>query len=121
MKKIIGGLALATLMGGCIVAPFQPPMGIVSVVKAPLSTEGNFNAGSKSGEASVVSILGIVSTGDCSIDAAVKDGAVCVEMEGSVIAAVCKRKKLDYFTFYYLNCFLPYFINIIYFFSTFFF
>ena len=28
-------------------------------------------------------------------------GAVCVEMEGAVIAAVCKRKKLDYFTFYY--------------------
>lgn len=29
------------------------------------------------------------------------NGAVCVEMEGSVIAAVCKRKNLDYFTFYY--------------------
>lgn len=28
-------------------------------------------------------------------------GAICVEMEGSVIAAVCQRKKLDYFTFYY--------------------
>ena len=28
-------------------------------------------------------------------------GVVCVEMEGSVIAAVCKRKNLDYFTFYY--------------------
>ena len=28
-------------------------------------------------------------------------GAVCVEMEGSVIAAVCKRYNLDYFTFYY--------------------
>ena len=28
-------------------------------------------------------------------------GAVCVEMEGSVIAAVCKRKNLSYFTFYY--------------------
>lgn len=28
-------------------------------------------------------------------------GAICVEMEGSVIAAVCKRKNLDYFTFYY--------------------
>lgn len=28
-------------------------------------------------------------------------GAVCVEMEGSVIAAVCKRLNLDYFTFYY--------------------
>lgn len=30
-----------------------------------------------------------------------KKGAVCVEMEASVIAAVCKRKSLDYFTFYY--------------------
>lgn len=29
------------------------------------------------------------------------NGAICVEMEGSAIAAVCKRKKLDYFTFYY--------------------
>lgn len=28
-------------------------------------------------------------------------GAVCVEMEGASIAAVCKYKKLNYFTFYY--------------------
>ena len=28
-------------------------------------------------------------------------GCVCVEMEASAIAAVCKYKKLDYFTFYY--------------------
>lgn len=28
-------------------------------------------------------------------------GAVCVEMEGATIAAVCKLKNLDYFTFYY--------------------
>lgn len=28
-------------------------------------------------------------------------GAVCVEMEASAIAAVCKRKSLHYFTFYY--------------------
>ena len=28
-------------------------------------------------------------------------GAICVEMEASAIAAVCKRKKLHYFTFYY--------------------
>lgn len=28
-------------------------------------------------------------------------GAICVEMEASVIASVCKRKKLNYFTFYY--------------------
>ena len=28
-------------------------------------------------------------------------GALCVEMEGAAIAAVCKYKNLDYFTFYY--------------------
>lgn len=30
-----------------------------------------------------------------------KKGAVCVEMEGASIAAVCEYKKLEYFTFYY--------------------
>lgn len=28
-------------------------------------------------------------------------GAVCVEMEGTAIAAVCKKLNIDYFTFYY--------------------
>lgn len=28
-------------------------------------------------------------------------GALCVEMEGAAIAAVCQRLNLDYFTFYY--------------------
>lgn len=30
-----------------------------------------------------------------------KKGAICVEMEASAISAVCKRKGLHYFTFYY--------------------
>lgn len=30
-----------------------------------------------------------------------ENGCVCVEMEGTVIASVCKRLNLDYFTFYY--------------------
>ena len=30
-----------------------------------------------------------------------KKGAVCVEMEGASIAAVCEYKKLNYFTFYH--------------------
>ncbi len=30
-----------------------------------------------------------------------KKGAICVEMEGAVIGAVCEYKKLNYFTFYY--------------------
>lgn len=29
------------------------------------------------------------------------EGAICVEMEGTVIASVCKRLNIDYFTFYY--------------------
>ena len=28
-------------------------------------------------------------------------GAICVEMEGTAIAAVCKKLNVDYFTFYY--------------------
>lgn len=28
-------------------------------------------------------------------------GAICVEMEGTAIAAVCKKLNMDYFTFYY--------------------
>ena len=35
------------------------------------------------------------------IDYFKKNGAITVEMEGSVIGAVCKYKNLDYFTFYY--------------------
>lgn len=30
-----------------------------------------------------------------------KQGAICVEMEGTAIAAVCQRLKIEYFTFYY--------------------
>lgn len=88
MKKSLFAVALPMLFAGCIVAPFQPPMGIVSVVKAPLSTEGNFNAGTKKGEASSTSILGLVSMGDCSIDAAVKNGGL---------------KKINHLDYGYLN------------------
>ena len=35
------------------------------------------------------------------IDYYKQNGAVCVEMEGASIAAICTRKNLDYFTFYY--------------------
>lgn len=35
------------------------------------------------------------------IDMFKSKGAVCVEMEGASIGAICKYKKIDYFTFYY--------------------
>ena len=90
MKKIVP-FACACVMAfvsGCIVAPFQPPMGVVSVVKAPLSTEGDFSASPKYGESSSVSILGIAATGDCSIDAAVKSAGL---------------KKINHIDYGYLN------------------
>ena len=90
MKNILFTLALPVFFGGCVVAPFQPPMGAVSVVQAPLSTEGNFNAGSKKGEASAKCILGIVSVGDCSIDAAAKNGGL---------------QKVNHLDYGYLNVF----------------
>lgn len=68
--------AMSLLLSGCLCAPFEPPMGIVSVVKAPLSTEGNWEMGSKHGESSSISILGIAAVGDCSIATAAKTGGV---------------------------------------------
>ena len=67
-------VAGALLLAGCISAPFQPPMGIISSTKAPLSTEGNWVVGSKTGTASSTSVLGLYATGDCSVATAAKNG-----------------------------------------------
>ena len=64
------------LTGGCLVAPFQPPVGVVSVTTAPLSTEGNWKIGSKRGEASSMSVLGLFASGDCSIATAARNGGL---------------------------------------------
>ncbi len=73
-------IALASLLtigvAGCLSAPFQPPSGMVSVTKAPLSTEGNWDVGSKKGEASSFSILGLYASGDCSIATAARNGGL---------------------------------------------
>ena len=71
---LMGVLAVAAT--GCVVAPFEPPSGLVATTVAPLSTEGNFAAGNKSGEASSTSILGIYASGDCSLAAAVRNGGL---------------------------------------------
>ena len=68
--------AAAVATTGCISAPFTPPMGLYSEVSAPLSTEGPIQLGSKSGEASAKTILGIVATGDCSLQTAAKNGGL---------------------------------------------
>lgn len=73
----IGAVALAAaLFSGCLSAPFQPPSGVISVTKAPLSTEGNWKIGWKRGEASSTSILGLYASGDCSIATAARKAAM---------------------------------------------
>ena len=67
---------LAVGLAGCLSAPFQPPSGVVSVTTAPLSTEVNWEVGSKRGEASSTSVLGLYASGDCSIAAAARNGGL---------------------------------------------
>ncbi len=67
---------LAFGVAGCLSAPFQPPGGMVSVTTAPLSTEGNWDIGSKQGEASSYSVLGLYASGDCSIATAARNGGL---------------------------------------------
>ena len=67
---------LAAGLAGCLSAPFQPPSGAISVTKAPLSTEGNWEVGSKRGEASSTSVLCLYATGDCSIATAAQNGGL---------------------------------------------
>ena len=78
--KRISAIVLASLLAfgvaGCLSAPFQPPSGVVSVTKAPLSTEGNWDVGSKKGESSSFSVLGLYASGDCSIAAAARNGGL---------------------------------------------
>ena len=79
MKKIpaiafVSLLAIGT--AGCLSAPFQPPGGVVSGTKALLSTEGNWDVGSKKGESSSFSVLGLYASGVCSIATAARNGGL---------------------------------------------
>lgn len=79
MKKVCilaAVCAAAATLTGCISAPFTPPMGLYSEITAPLSTEGTIDVGTKKGEATAKTILGLVATGDCSIAAAAKNGGL---------------------------------------------
>ena len=73
---IVFASLLAAGLAGCLSAPFQPPSGAVSITKAPLSTEGNWDVGNKSGESSSFSVLGLYAGGDCSIAAAARNGGL---------------------------------------------
>ncbi|MFW6189340.1 MAG: TRL-like family protein [Planctomycetota bacterium] len=81
MRNIVAlGVVAAALVisTGCYVAPVMPPVGgIYSDIDSPLTTkyEGQAAAG-KTGEASSVSVLGLVAWGDCSAETAAQNGGL---------------------------------------------
>ena len=87
-KKIVGMALICAGLCGCVSAPFQPPCGMLSATRAPLSTDGNWKAGLKSGEASAKCVLGLYAWGDCSVTAAAREGGL---------------KRVDYLDYEYDN------------------
>lgn len=82
MRKIMLFVILSAIfiiLTGCgYFAPVIPPQGgIVTVVKAPMDTDvEQTNMGNKIGNASSISILGLVAFGDCSVTTAAKNGGL---------------------------------------------
>ncbi len=67
--------ASAGLFYGCATVASPVYGGIYTDVKAPLTTTAN-TKGSKVGTATATSILGLVATGDASIETAAKNGGI---------------------------------------------
>lgn len=78
MKKAIifaAAIASAAALSGCAVAS-APVSGVLYTdVNYPITATSN-EQGSKSGEASATSILGIIATGDASVAEAAKNGGI---------------------------------------------
>ncbi len=78
MKKLFIALVVCAMicLSGCCAMVTTPVSGFIySNVKSPISVTGNGEA-SKSGSATVTSILGWFATGDASINAAAKAGGI---------------------------------------------
>ncbi len=75
MKKLLGIVVLASLLSSCAYV-MAPATGFVYTdVQAPLAVTSN-EGSSKVGSAQITSILGIVATGDASIQAAAKSAGI---------------------------------------------
>jgi len=67
-------LGAAVLLAGC--AMLVPMGSVYTGVKLPMMATGNRSASTKTGEATCTSVLGVVAVGDCSIEAAMKNGGI---------------------------------------------
>jgi len=84
---VAAALVCASLTG-CVSAPFLPPCGLVAITKAPLSTDGNWKVGKRSGSSTAKCVLGLYAWGDCSVTAAARAGELT---------------RVDYLDYSYLN------------------
>lgn len=97
LKKLTLVAGFALLLSSCAVVK-APVSGVVyTKVKAPVAVTENENA-SKVGTAEATSILGIVATGDASIDAAAKSAGITkihhVDAESTGILGIFAKYKI---------------------------
>jgi hypothetical protein len=76
MKKFwfVFALGAVSVLMGC--ATMIPVGGLYTAVKIPITATSNSGASSKTGQAECISVLALVAIGDCSIDAAKKNGGI---------------------------------------------
>jgi len=75
LHKLAAAAFAASLLGGCAVVASPTTGFLYTKVQGPITT-GNGTNTSKTGQACATNILGLISTGDASIDAAKKAGGI---------------------------------------------
>jgi hypothetical protein len=95
MKKLLLVVGIAALLSSCAMAPSPLMGGLFTKVQAPLAVTSN-QGSVKVGTAEATSILGIIATGDASINAAAKS------------AGITKIHHVDYEGFGVLGIFAKY-------------
>lgn len=75
MRRIIITMALAALATACVATPVGPGI-IYTNVHAPLEATGSIAASTRTGRAEAIQILGLVATGNASIERAARDGGI---------------------------------------------
>lgn len=81
MRKLALLFAVALVafsVAGCLVAPVVPPLGMFyTSIEAPLDVDfQQTSLGTKVGQSSCISVLGLVATGDASSQAAAEEGGL---------------------------------------------
>jgi hypothetical protein len=77
MKNFLFVFALGVvgMLMGCA-ATMIPVGGWYTGIRVPITATSNSGASTKTGEARCISILSLIAVGDCSIDAAMKNGGI---------------------------------------------